>query len=439
MAPLPRLVLSFLLLCFATTTIAQQTYPPCAATCLATALSQNICELSDRKCLCTNPQFQSVASTCIAKSCIIPDVLIAKNVSATNCGAPVRNRAPDYAHISNALAALALVFVVIRFVTKLFIVKAELGWDDWSVLATLVAAAPSAFITPYGMIPNGLGRDMWTLTANQIYTVIEYFYIMAWLYFLQITLLKLSLLFFYLRVFPRTEIRRLLWGTIVFVSVWGLSFVLIAVFQCRPIHYFWTKWDGLHKGTCLSANKVSWANAGFSIALDLWILAIPMWEIRQLKMHWKKKIGVAVMFGVGTFVTVVSVIRLQTLVEFAKSANATWEFTAVSIWSTIEITVGIICACLPTVRLLVVKLWPRLAGTTIKSKTTYGETHRSGNKSQANRSRLVVGGTQMDPGDIELLGEDKDQGIVVKTHYVVERSSEEGSVEQAQEQKQERK
>ncbi|KAF4551090.1 CFEM domain-containing protein 1 [Elsinoe fawcettii] len=434
MAALSRLVLSLLLLFFVSAATAQQKYPACAATCLATALSQGTCEPTDRKCLCTNPQFQAAASTCIAKSCIIPDVLIARNVSATNCGAPVRNRAPDYANISNGLAVTALVFVVIRFATKLFIVKSELGWDDWSVLATLVAAAPSAFITVYGMIPNGLGRDMWTLEANQIYMVIEYFYVMAWLYFLQITLLKLSLLFFYLRVFPRTEIRRLLWGTVAFVSVWGAAFVLTAIFQCRPIHYFWSKWDGLHKGTCLSANKISWVNAGFSIVLDLWILAIPIWEIRQLKMHWKKKVGVAVMFGVGTFVTVVSIIRLQTLVEFAKSANATWEFTAVSMWSTIEITVGIICACLPTVRLLVVKLWPRLAGTTIKSKTTYGQTADSKHgKSQANKSR-IVGGTQMDQGDIELLGEDKDNGIVVKTQYVVERTSEEGSLEQ-QEQK----
>lgn len=37
-----------------------------------------------------------------------------------------------------------------------------------------------------------------------------------------------------------------------------------------------------------------------SIALDLWILAIPLWQLRSLKMHWKKKVGVALMFCVGT-------------------------------------------------------------------------------------------------------------------------------------------
>lgn len=37
-----------------------------------------------------------------------------------------------------------------------------------------------------------------------------------------------------------------------------------------------------------------------SIALDVWMLAIPLWQLRGLKLHWKKKIGVAAMFIVGT-------------------------------------------------------------------------------------------------------------------------------------------
>jgi hypothetical protein len=30
------------------------------------------------------------------------------------------------------------------------------------------------------------------------------------------------------------------------------------------------------------------------------MLGIPLWQIRSLKLHWKKKIGVAMMFFVGT-------------------------------------------------------------------------------------------------------------------------------------------
>lgn len=30
------------------------------------------------------------------------------------------------------------------------------------------------------------------------------------------------------------------------------------------------------------------SNAAVNIALDLWILAIPLWELRTLQLHWKK-------------------------------------------------------------------------------------------------------------------------------------------------------
>lgn len=42
---------------------------------------------------------------------------------------------------------------------------------------------------------------------------------MAWLYFLQLALLKTSLLFFYLKIFPNKIVRWLLWGTLVFNAI----------------------------------------------------------------------------------------------------------------------------------------------------------------------------------------------------------------------------
>lgn len=50
----------------------------------------------------------------------------------------------------------------------------------------------------------------------------------------------------------------------------------------------------------LNINAIGWANASISIALDVWMLGIPLLQIRRLKLHWKKKISVAMMFFVGT-------------------------------------------------------------------------------------------------------------------------------------------
>jgi hypothetical protein len=47
-------------------------------------------------------------------------------------------------------------------------------------------------------------------------------------------------------------------------------------------------------------NALGWSNAAISIVLDAWMLGLPMSQVVKLKLHWKKKIGVAMMFVVGT-------------------------------------------------------------------------------------------------------------------------------------------
>lgn len=189
--------------------------------------------------------------------------------------------------------------VVLRLGFKLLTTH-ELTLDDYVVFFLILVGVPSVVITHYGTTPNGVGRDVWALTPAMITDFLYYFYMMAILYFTQVALVKLCLLLFYLRIFPGPLVRRLLWGTVVFNVLFGVIFVFLAIFQCSPISFFWQSWDGEHHGKCLNINAIAWANASISIALDLWMLAIPMSQLRTLKLHWKKKIGVALMFCVGT-------------------------------------------------------------------------------------------------------------------------------------------
>jgi hypothetical protein len=120
------------------------------------------------------------------------------------------------------------------------------------------------------------------------------------LYFAQVFLLKLSILFFYLRIFPSPPFRRLLWATIIFDILFGAVFIIAGIFQCHPISYYWNQWDGLHKGKCLNVNGLGWGNAIISILLDVWMLGLAISQLLHLQLHWKKKVGVGLMFAVGT-------------------------------------------------------------------------------------------------------------------------------------------
>ncbi|KAJ0349057.1 hypothetical protein COL154_013663 [Colletotrichum chrysophilum] len=339
--------------------------PTCAQSCLVTAVLNSPCQVTNQTCICTNAPLQAEVEVCVLANCTLRNALTTKNLTQTTCGAPVRDRSTQYNIISITMGSLSGVFVIIRLVHKIFATMGDLGVDDYFILITLGSGIPGTVINSVGFVGNGLGRDIWTVPFDRITDFGYWFFVMEPMYFAQVTLLKMSLLFFYMRIFSHNNMcKKLIWGTVAFNAVFGLTFIFVAVFQCTPISFYWTKWDGETPGTCLDINAIAWANAGISIVLDFWMLALPLSQIKSLNLHWKKKIGVAMMFFVGTFVTVVSILRLQSLVAFAKSQNPTWDQFEVATWSTVEINTGIICACMPSVRIILVGFFPKLLGTT---------------------------------------------------------------------------
>ncbi|GAB0132374.1 hypothetical protein EsDP_00000814 [Epichloe bromicola] len=361
--------------------------PSCAVTCFNQSSTATKCQPSDASCLCADQHLLDAVTACVLEACTAKESILFMKITSEGCHAPIRDRTRDWIIVSNTLAVISGLFMIQRFGFKLW-VKQDLGWDDWSALATIVSGTPSTVINTCGVAANGLGRDVWTLDFSKLYNFSMYFFIIDVLYFLQIALVKLAMLFFFLRVFPARDVRRLLWGTVAFTAVYAIVFFCVGLFSCKPVSYFWTRWDQGQGGTCLDISALAWSNAAIGIALDFWILAIPLWQLKGLKMHWKKKLSVGAMLLLGTFVTLVSILRLRSIVRFgANSINPTWDFFEVSVWSCTEVNVGIWCVCLPSFRQFIVHLFPSLGGSIARSSANYGSSsNRANDKNFQNRS-----------------------------------------------------
>ncbi|KAL6415684.1 putative PTH11-typeG-protein-coupled receptor [Ilyonectria robusta] len=339
--------------------------PDCVLGCLSTAIVNSTCLATNQTCVCADESLQSAVGICVSENCTVKNALTTKNATMEYCGEPIRQRSVQYDTFSVVVVIISGLFIVQRFAFKIY-AKLELRLDDWFALLASIISIPLTAIAICGVSANGLGRDIWTLTFDQLYDFGKYFLILEILYFTEITILKLAMLFLYLRIFPAASIQRTLWGTIIINSLFGIIFVVITTFvQCQPISYFW---------------KI--------IALDLWMLAIPLVQIRSLNLSWQRKIGAGAMFFVGSLygfhlhfakemliefsVTVVSILRLGSLVKFgAHSRNPTWEYVEVTIWSQVEINVGIICTCMPSFRLFIHRLFPRLQSTAERYSSSY--------------------------------------------------------------------
>lgn len=202
---------------------------------------------------------------------------------------------------SITLCTISGVFFFARMYYKLRLsVTRRLTADDFFIVVSCCVGLACTVINGVGFTRHGLGKDVWTLTTDMVETFERFFYIQQILYLLLVMTIKMSILFFYLSIFPGRGTRVLLWCTVAFTAVFALTFILLSVWQCTPINYYWLRYVRPVEGSCQRINTLGWIQAGISILIDLWMIAIPLWEIRKLELHWKKKVCAIVMFMTGT-------------------------------------------------------------------------------------------------------------------------------------------
>ncbi|TQN66016.1 Satratoxin biosynthesis SC1 cluster protein 4 [Colletotrichum shisoi] len=208
----------------------------------------------------------------------------------------------------------------------------------------------------------GLGRDVWSLSHYKVDLFMQFFYAFEILYNLSIATLKASILFFYLGVFNLVSptFTRVLWCTQVLNIVNCVVFTTVKLNQCKPFSYSWEGWDGRHMGRCVNLNAILISHAAINVAMNFWLLVLPVTQTLWLNWRARQKIEVLSMFGLGVFITVVSAIRLKILFKLRNFSNPTYDVFYLHMWSYIELSVAVIVACLPSTRLVWRELVPKL-------------------------------------------------------------------------------
>ncbi|KAH8692471.1 hypothetical protein GQ44DRAFT_765335 [Phaeosphaeriaceae sp. PMI808] len=366
--------------------------PSCAQSCVDEFLKTPNCDAQSASflsCACSNSIALTQARQCFTVGCTPKELLTTLNATSVACDEPVRNRWKSYRTIHVVFFTLALTAIAIRWITH-----STLGHIHWIQEAnmlvvlvsnfilmedlshTLQALNIGLFVVCYKMTFTGLGQDLWKVPFLDITYTLYLFWISECTYFALTTFIKIQFLLFYLQIFPDRKFRRLVFGVIAFNLTSMIAFMFSCIFLCSPITFAWTQWDGEHTGKCNNNNTLSYANASISILLDLVALSLPIPQIWNLQLSLKKKIGVLLMFSVGTFVTIVSILRLRAFTYFAKTTNVTWDFIDASLWSIIEWEVGIICSCMPAMRLGLARLFPTILGST--ADCSYKNTNGTG-------------------------------------------------------------
>lgn len=114
-------------------------------------------------------------------------------------------------------------------------------------------------------------------------------------------IIKLSIILLYIRVFSTAQLgfRRCIYAALFFTLALAATFIIVITAACRPLQYFWTRYDGFSEGTCIDLGSFFAAFSVLNVSLDLFLLALPIPMVLKLHMSARKKMIVCALMMLG--------------------------------------------------------------------------------------------------------------------------------------------
>lgn len=289
----------------------------------------------------------------------------------------VQDRGPVTSAVTIVMIVIATVFVAARFFTRIYLVR-SVKQDDWWILAAWVfAVAFSASICV--AVRNGLGRHKVDIPDSSFSSLRKSEYAFSILYNPSLMLTKTSIIAFFLSVMSKDVdpvFKWCNWLTLAVVNLFGVALTFLSIFQCRPVAAGY-QYPSPPSAKCTDIVTLYLSSAPVNIITDVALLFLPMPILTGMRLPRKQKIILVVTFSFGAFVAVVDVIRIAYLQNATLSRltaaqdnrhssgrvvednDFSWYASLSFMWSAVEVSLGIICACVPSLKPLFLRFMPR--------------------------------------------------------------------------------
>lgn len=229
-------------------------------------------------------------------------------------------------------------------------------------------------ICQYGQVAHGAGHHLRDVIQNNPHDPIDS---QKWAYAANLILLpalalpKLSICFAYSRIFAEGLLdRRIIQSLIVLIAIPNIPFFFLNVFQCNPIHVYWT--EGRPAEKCHVAHfSTFYVHGGINVFVDIALMIIVLPRILELHVSARQRWALISIVGLGSLAAIAGIIRMTRVTITLTNPNfdPIWDAYDISIWNATEVYVSLICAAAPGVKPLVSLLLPKILGTSLNSQT----------------------------------------------------------------------
>lgn len=252
-------------------------------------------------------------------------------------------------------------------------------------------------VCQYGQIDNGAGRHAIATSMENPQAPItsqKYAYAAQILLLPALGLSKLSICLTYLRLFYSDKRERyMIQALVVLLVLLIISFDFDVAFQCRPVRVYWT--EGRPDAKCSTDLAGFFVSGCLNIFVDFTLMAIVLPRVLKLQLHRRQRWALICIVLLGSLAIVAGIARMVRVGTTIHSPDfePSWDSYDVSIWTATEVYVCLICASAPGMKPIVVKILPKLLGSSLQSRTRTTGQASIGLELRPNWKRTTIGST----------------------------------------------
>ncbi|KAL2757014.1 hypothetical protein ACRALDRAFT_1069684 [Sodiomyces alcalophilus JCM 7366] len=308
------------------------------------------------------------------------------------------SQGPTVVAVAIVFAVVSFLTIVLRLISRLLIIG-RLSPDDCCNIAS---------------VQYGLGSHYVDVEARGLDNMITYLQI-VWLssifYNACLGFVKVSVLALYMRLGDRPLRNLSMVMTGVIFCQAGAN-VFACILQCTPVSAAYDVRIPDSEKRCVDINAFYLANAAVNILTDILTYTLPIPLVLRLQVPKQQKISLAIIFGLGLFACISSVIRITYIPAMLHSDDPTWDISGPMYWSVIETNVGILAASIPSYKSLAKRYAPRLLGSYARDGKISGFKMMPYGKSNGSRKDGTVDG---DPVNVSVLAAKGESRFITHT------------------------
>ncbi|KAI1652663.1 hypothetical protein F4813DRAFT_303643 [Daldinia decipiens] len=244
----------------------------------------------------------------------------------------------------------------------------------------MILAYPCWVITAVGSLrrifgATGIFIHEWDFRGRDIAAYIKVIFMGMCFWAASTALMKSAILLEWIHIFSPTNTRTIFHRSckilLIFTPLFYASLIIALNLSCTPYERIW---DKTVAGTCIDLKAINIAATATNVVLDIAILILPQRIIWKLKMSNAKKIGISAVFAVGIFACIAAIGLFTSMVNWVKSNDLTYHYSAVALWAIAESTCGTMIFCAPVIPKLFKGLklkWASTVNSWVSSPVSY--------------------------------------------------------------------